>query len=141
MSRRKFFVMYLMSILVVYAFLVIDNLVWNIYDGEFGNIVWCFTTEFTNLQDMFTIISLGLFITLVLMNRIIRDFVYPYGMAMVFLVLGINKVLWNLEIEAYQSIISIILFEQNWITMFIGAFVFLFYYDKFKKIRRRSKTF
>jgi hypothetical protein len=141
MSRRKFLIMYLMSIAIIYAFLVIDNLVWNIYDGEFGNIVWCFTTEFTNWQDIFTILSLGMFLTLVLMNRIIRDFVYPYGMVVVFIVLGINKVLWNLEIEAYQSILSIILFEQNWITMFIGAFVFLFYYDKFKKIKRRAKAF
>jgi hypothetical protein len=138
MPRKKFLLMYLMSIAIIYIFLVIDNLVWSIYDSEFESIIWSFITEFTNWQDVFTILTLGMFLTLVLMNRIIRDFIYPYGMLIVFIVLGINKVLWNLEVEAYQSVISIIMFEQNWIAMFIGAFVFLFYYEKFKKIRRRK---
>jgi hypothetical protein len=138
MPRKKFLLMYLMSIAIIYIFLVIDNLVWSIYDSEFESIIWSFITEFTNWQDIFTILTLGMFLTLALMNRIIRDFIYPYGMFLVFIVLGINKVLWNLEVEAYQSIISIIMFEQNWITMFLGAFVFLFYYEKFKKIRRRK---
>jgi hypothetical protein len=125
-----------MSALVIYIFLVIDNLVWNLYDGNFQNIVWSFITELTNWQDIFTIFSLGIFLALVLRNRIIKDFIYPFGMMVVFLVLGINKVLWNLNAEFYGTIFSIFLFEQNWITMFIGAFIFLFYYRTFKKVRR-----
>jgi len=126
-----------MSLLIVYIFLVIDNLVWNLYDGNFQNVLWSFVTEFTNWQDIFTIFSLGLFLTLILRNRIIKDFIYPFGMVVIYLVLGINKVLWNLNAEFYETILSIFLFEQNWITMFIGAFIFLFYYRTFKKVRRR----
>jgi len=133
---KKFFLLYLMSLLIIYIFLVIDNLVWSLYDGDFQNIVWSFITEFTNWQDIFTIFSLGLFLTLILRNRIIKDFIYPFGMMVVYLVLGINKVFWNLNTEFYETILSIFLFEQNWITMFIGAFIFLFYYRTFKKVRR-----
>ena len=136
MTRKKFLLLYFMSALVIYIFLVIDNLVWNLYDGNFQNIVWSFITELTNWQDIFTIFSLGIFLALVLRNRIIKDFIYPFGMMVVFLVLGINKVLWNLNAEFYGTIFSIFLFEQNWITMFIGAFIFLFYYRTFKKVRR-----
>lgn len=136
MTRKKFLLLYFMSALVIYIFLVIDNLVWNLYDGNFQNIVWSFITELTNWQDIFTIFSLGLFLALILRNRIIKDFIYPFGMMVVFLVLGINKVLWNLNAEFYGTIFSIFLFEQNWITMFIGAFIFLFYYRTFKKVRR-----
>jgi hypothetical protein len=136
MPRKTFLLLYLMSLLIVYIFLVIDNLVWNLYDGNFQNVMWSFITEFTNWQDIFTIFSLGLFLTLILRNRIIKDFIYPFGMIVIYLVLGINKVLWNLNAEFYETILSIFLFEQNWITMFIGAFIFLFYYRTFKKVRR-----
>jgi len=134
---KKFFLLYLMSIVIIYIFLVIDNLVWSLYDGDFQNILWSFVTEFTNWQDIFTIFALGLFLTLILENRIIKNFIYPFGMMVVYLVLGINKVLFNLNAEFYATILSIFLFEQNWITMFIGAFIFLFYYRTFKKVRRR----
>lgn len=136
MPRKTFLLLYLMSLLIVYIFLVIDNLVWNLYDGNFQNVMWSFITEFTNWQDIFTIFSLGLFLTLILRNRIIKDFIYPFGMIVIYLVLGINKVLWNINAEFYETILSIFLFEQNWITMFIGAFIFLFYYRTFKKVRR-----
>jgi hypothetical protein len=136
MPRKTFLLLYLMSLLIVYIFLVIDNLVWNLYDGNYQNVMWSFITEFTNWQDIFTIFSLGLFLTLILRNRIIKDFIYPFGMIVIYLVLGINKVLWNLNAEFYETILSIFLFEQNWITMFIGAFIFLFYYRTFKKVRR-----
>jgi len=136
MPRKTFLLLYLMSLLIVYIFLVIDNLVWNLYDGNFQNVMWSFITEFTNWQDIFTIFSLGLFLTLILRNRILKDFIYPFGMIVIYLVLGINKVLWNLNAEFYETIISIFLFEQNWITMFIGAFIFLFYYKTFKRVRR-----
>lgn len=125
-----------MSLFIIYIFLVIDNLVWNIYDENFENIFWAFTTEFTNWQDIITIFSLGLLLTIILMDRIIKDFIYPFGMLLVFLILGINKVLWNLNVVMYESMLSIFLYEQNWITMFIGAFIFLFYYRTFKKVRR-----
>ena len=136
MPRKTFLLLYLMSLLIVYIFLVIDNLVWNLYDGNFQNVMWSFITELTNWQDIFTIFSLGLFLTLILRNRIIKDFIYPFGMVVIYLVLGINKVLWNLNAKFYETILSIFLFEQNWITMFIGAFIFLFYYRTFKKVRR-----
>jgi len=136
MPRKTFLLLYLMSLLIIYIFLVIDNLVWNLYDGNFQNVIWSFITELTNWQDIFTIFSLGLFLTLILRNRIIKDFIYPFGMVVIYLVLGINKVLWNLNAEFYETILSIFLFEQNWITMFIGAFIFLFYYRTFKKVRR-----
>jgi uncharacterized membrane protein len=136
MPRKTFLLLYLMSLLIVYIFLVIDNLVWNLYDGNYQNVMWSFITEFTNWQDIFTIFSLGLFLTLILRNRIIKDFIYPFGMIVIYLVLGINKVLWNINAEFYETILSIFLFEQNWITMFIGAFIFLFYYRTFKKVRR-----
>lgn len=137
MRKKSFLLLYLMSLFIIYIFLVIDNLVWNIYDGNFENIFWAFTTEFTNWQDIITIFSLGLLLTIILMDRIIKDFIYPFGMLLVFLILGINKVLWNLNVVMYESMLSIFLYEQNWITMFIGAFIFLFYYRTFKKVRRR----
>ena len=126
-----------MSLFVIYIFLVIDNIAWNFYEGNFQNTLWAFATELTNWQDILTIFSLGLFLTLILKDRIIKDFIYPFGMLIIYLVLGINKVLWNLNVGFYESMLSIILFEQNWITMFIGAFIFLFYYENFKKVRRR----
>jgi hypothetical protein len=137
MSRRTFLLLYLMSLFVIYIFLLISNLVWGLYGGDIQSIPWSFVKEFTNWQDVFTIFSLGLFLTLVLRDRILKDFIYPFGMLLVFLTLGIEKALLNLNVEAYQNILSIFLFEQNWITMFIGAFIFLFYYEKFKKVRRR----
>lgn len=137
MRKKSFLLLYLMSLFIIYIFLVIDNLVWNIYDGNFENIFWAFTTEFINWQDIITIFSLGLLLTIILMDRIIKDFIYPFGMLLVFLILGVNKVLWNLNVVMYESMLSIFLHEQNWITMFIGAFIFLFYYRTFKKVRRR----
>jgi hypothetical protein len=136
MRKKSFLLLYLMSLFIIYIFLVIDNLVWNMYDGNFENIFWAFITEFTNWQDIITIFSLGLLLTIILMDRIIKDFIYPFGMLLVFLILGINKVLWNLNAVMYESMLSIFLYEQNWITMFIGAFIFLFYYRTFKKVRR-----
>ena len=125
MRKKSFLLLYLMSLFIIYIFLVIDNLVWNMYDGNFENIFWAFITEFTNWQDIITIFSLGLLLTIILMDRIIKDFIYPFGMLLVFLILGINKVLWNLNAVMYESMLSIFLYEQNWITMFIGAFIFL----------------
>lgn len=137
---RKTLLLYLMSIFVIYTFLVIDNISWSLYDGTFiEKISWIFTSEFSNWQGIFTILSMGLFLALVLRDRIIRDFIYPFGMVLVYLVLGIDKVLLNLDMEFYKIILSVFLFEQNWIAMFIGAFIFLFYYNRFKNLRR-SRT-
>jgi hypothetical protein len=80
-------------------------------------------------------VSMGLFLTLVLKDNIVRDFVFPFGMVFSFLVLGINSVLVNLDAIWYESMLSLLLFEQNWLAMIFGASVFLFYYKKFKRAR------
>jgi len=134
MPAKKFFLMYAISILIIYLILVIDGIFWSMYQGEAGGAALSFA-KIASWQDFFTSVALGLFITLVLRNRIIRDFIYPFGMFTSYLVLSINKILWDLEVRWYESMLSVLLFEQNWLAMLVGAFIFLFYYRRFKRMR------
>jgi hypothetical protein len=136
MSKRKFFLItYALSMLIVYSILVMARLFSTVYgsvtDRDIG---WILLSDIS-VQGIFTIIAMGLFLTLVLKDRIIRDFVFPFGMVFSFLVLGINGVLANLDAIWYESMLSLLLFEQNWLAMIFGASVFMFYYKKFKRAR------
>ena len=136
-QRKLFLKSYAMSMVIVYTVLVLRNAFSKVYENAISqNIGWIILSDITSLQGVFTIISLGLFLTLILMDKIIRDFVYPFGMFFSFLVLGINNVLWNLEERWYESMLSLLLHEQNWLAAIVGAFIFLFYYKKFKRVRR-----
>ncbi|MFH1228976.1 MAG: hypothetical protein V1678_00950 [Candidatus Aenigmatarchaeota archaeon] len=136
-QRKLFLKSYAMSMAIVYIVLVLRNAFSKVYENAISqNIGWIILSDITSLQGVFTIISLGLFLTLILRDRIIRDFIFPFGMFFSFLVMGINNALWNLEERWYESMLSLLLHEQNWLAVIVGAFIFLFYYKKFKRVRR-----
>jgi len=132
---KKILVLYSVSLFLIYLILVIDNLDWSLSENNL-NLFWIFTTEFTNWQDILTMIIFAFLFLLILKKKIKKEYIYPLGILFTYFILGFNKVLWNVEgVEWHQNMLSIFVWKENWITMLIGAFIFLLFYNKMKKRR------
>jgi hypothetical protein len=127
---------FIIGLIFVYCILVFDNIIWNLVEGNLAErYIWIFVTEFTNWQDIITMIIFAPMFLIPFKMRLKEKFLYLFGVMTTYAILGINNVLWNKEgLIWYQNLLSIFEWRQDWVTMIIGGVIFLIIYYRTKPL-------
>ena len=125
---------FIIGLIFVYCVLVFDNIIWNLVEGNLAErYIWVFVTEFTNWQDIVTMIIFAFVFLIPFKTKLKEKFLYLFGVMTTYAILGINNVLWNKEgLIWYQNLLSIFEWRQDWVTMIIGGVIFLIFYYRTK---------